>query len=90
MEKQEKVNTYKVEVLDSIAAIKQECRTLGYALKVIRDTNGVHAEMKRKARLLLNSKSGLEAYKLCAEKCRKTKSGNFTPFYVLQYLKKVA
>jgi hypothetical protein len=74
-------------VLDSNKALKENCKTLGYALKLISECTNVHAKLKEGAKEL--QKKGNEAkYKECAENCRKTKDGKFTPFYVLQYLYK--
>lgn len=78
-----------VDVLNSNKALKQNCKTLGFALKLISECANVHSILKNSAKQL--QKKGNEAmYKDCAENCRKTKDGNFTPFYVLQYLYKIA
>lgn len=83
---QKKAIEYK-DVLDSNKALKENCKTLGYALKLISECANVHDKLKESAKLL--QKKGNEAmYKECAENCRKTKDGKFTPFYVLQYLYK--
>ena len=74
-------------VLDSNKALKENCKTLGYALKLISECTNVHPKLKESAKEL--QKKGNETkYKECAENCRKTKDGKFTPFYVLQYLYK--
>lgn len=76
--------TYKEAVLASNKAMKQECRTLGYALRLIEQTEGVDAEIRKVAKHVV--KSG-EAYTKVQEECRRNKvTGTFVPFYVLQYL----
>ena len=86
-EASKKVDTnYKLQVLDSNAILKQESKTLGYCIKVL--TNNINI-LKLSPLMVKNLNAinkGSEAYKLAVNNCRKSKKGNYSPFYLLQYL----
>jgi hypothetical protein len=86
-ETSKKVDTnYKVEVLESNKLLKQESKTLGYCIKVL--TNNINI-LKLSANMVDNLQAinkDSEAYKLAVNNCRKSKNGNYSPFYLLQYL----
>lgn len=75
--------SYKEAVLASNKAMKQECKSLGYALRLIEQTEGVNDELRKVAKHV--SKAS-EAYQKVSNEARKSKGGSFVPFYVLQYL----
>jgi hypothetical protein len=77
----ESKKSYKDLVLGGNQVLKSEVRTLGFALKLIRDTAGISPQFQKIARELLKDS---EMYKNFANNVRKTKAGNFTPFYVMQ------
>ena len=81
-----KESKYKTEVLESNKLLKQESVKLGYCVKVlINNTN-----ILKLSPLMVNNLKAInkdsEAYKLAVNNCRKSKKGNYSPFYLLQYL----
>ena len=78
-----KVSNYELIVLDSNKALKLECKTLGYAFKMITETKGVNAELIKKAKEVLKSKA---LYDTFAADVRKNKKGQYVPFYCMQLL----
>lgn len=78
-----KVSNYETIVLTSNKALKLECKTLGYAFKMITETKGVNAELVKKAKEVQKSKA---LYDKFAADVRKNKQGQFVPFYCMQLL----
>lgn len=79
-------SSYKVEVLESNKLLKQESVKLGYCVKVlINNTNILKLSPIMVKNLNLINKDS-EVYKLAVLNCRKSKNGNYSPFYLLQYL----
>lgn len=71
---------YKKQVLDVNANLKKESKTLGGAIKLLKALTDDEQTLK-----------SLEAieFKVLKKKCRKSKSGNYSPFFVLQALYKI-
>jgi hypothetical protein len=79
-------SNYKTEVLESNKLLKQESVKLGYCVKVL--INNINI-LKLSANMVDNLQAinkDSEAYKLAVNNCRKSKNGNYSPFYLLQYL----
>jgi hypothetical protein len=79
-------SNYKTEVLESNKLLKQESKTLGYCVKVL--TNNIN--ILKLSPLMVKNLNAInkdsEVYKLAVLNCRKSKNGNYSPFYLLQYL----
>jgi hypothetical protein len=81
-----KESTYKLHVLNSNKILKEESAKLGYCIKVlINNTNILNLSPLMLKNLQAINKDS-EAYKLAVNNCRKSKNGNYSPFYLLQYL----
>jgi hypothetical protein len=78
-----KTSNYATKVFGSNEAMKQECKTLGYAFRMIINTDGVDADLKKMAKTVQSDKV---AYDTFATKVRKNPKGQFVPFYCLQLL----
>jgi hypothetical protein len=78
-----KTSNYATKVFGSNEAMKQECKTLGYAFRMIINTDGVDADLKKMAKVVQSDKV---AYDTFATKVRKNPKGQFVPFYCLQLL----
>jgi hypothetical protein len=78
------VSEYKKDVLQVNKALKQECLKFGYSVKVLKQfapiTNKKHIELIN----LINTDSNI--YKQVEKNVRKTKNGNYSAFYLLQYI----
>lgn len=83
-----KESDYKQQVLNSNAILKTECVKLGYAVKVLVNNLNLLTINQAQKSLLMDVNNKPEQYKHCANNCRKSKNGNYSPFYVLQYLYK--
>lgn len=75
---------YKLNVLAANSAIKIECKTLNGALKLTKIFLANKDEFKETLDAL--EKIG---YPMLKKHCRKSKSGNYTPFYILQAVYKL-
>lgn len=75
------MSTYKKQVLDVNASLKKESKTLGGAIKMLKALSNDEQTLKR-----LNETD----FKVLKKKCRKSKSGNYSPFFVLQALYKIS
>lgn len=73
-------SAYKKQVLDVNANLKKESKTLGGAIKLLKALTDDEQTLK-----------SLEAieFKVLKKKCRKSKAGNYSPFFVLQALYKI-
>lgn len=80
-----KESLYKVMVLESNKRLKEDCNKLGYALKVLTTTEGIHSDIVKVCKL---AKKDKDIYKEIADNCRKTKKGFYRPFYVMQHIYK--
>jgi len=78
-----KTSNYAAKVFGSNEAMKQECKTLGYAFRMILNTEGVDLDLKKMAKTVQSDKV---AYDTFATKVRKNPKGQFVPFYCLQLL----
>jgi hypothetical protein len=82
-----KESDYKLQVLDSNAILKQESKTIGFCIKVILNNIKLLPNITETMVKNLNAiNKDSEAYKLAVNNCRKSKKGNYSPFYLLQYL----
>jgi hypothetical protein len=77
--------TYKNLVLEANAALKVEAKTFGYTVKTLLNFSGTPKEFLTMLKAI-NKDS--EKFKTAAENVRRTKSGNYSAFYLLQYLYK--
>ncbi len=75
------------DVKSSKLALRTECRTLAYALKLIGEIKGVHALIAAQAK---RAKKYPDFYKTVEVQVKRTKSGNFSPSLTIEYLSKVA
>lgn len=83
--KEVKKSDYALKVLDTNKALKEESAKLGYCIKQL---EGIKLPTQFAAYLgKIRKDSNL--YKQVESECRKSKSGRFTAFYLLQYLYKV-
>lgn len=81
---------YKSDVLSVNKALKEESLKLGYCIKKLislSDAIKLHPTMLANLQAI-NTDS--EEYKKAVEKIKKTKSGNYSPFVLLQYLYKIS
>ena len=81
--KPKKSSEYERIVLSSNQALKLECKTLGYAFKMIIETKGVNSELIKQAKEVQRNKAIYDDFALTV---RKTKKGSFVPFYCMQLL----
>lgn len=81
-----KVSSYKNEVLESNKILKQESIKLGYCVKVLINNVNILKLSPLMIKNLHAINKDSEAYKLAVQNCRKSKTGNYSPFYLLQYL----
>jgi hypothetical protein len=81
-----KESSYKVEVLESNKLLKQESVKLGYCVKVLINNTNILKLSPLMVKNLQAINKDSEAYKLAVNNCRKSKNGNYSPFYLLQYL----
>ena len=70
-----KVNNYKANVLEANKELKQETKTLKGSLQILK--------ILSKNEEVIKACSEVDYAKL-KKACRKSKSGNYSPFYVLQ------
>lgn len=85
-----KVSDYKKQVINSNAKLKSTHRTLGGCLKNMyhfADDMGLTASQKKVVKLL---RGDGKAYAEFQKVCRKSKSGNYSPFFVLQAIYKAS
>lgn len=81
-----KESAYKLHVLDSNKILKEESAKLGFCIKVLMNNSNI---LKLSPLMLKNLQAinkDSEAYKLALNNCRKSKKGNYSAFYLLQYL----
>jgi len=84
------VSAYKVNVLDVNAALKVERATLGHCLTLLVQTaKTINLPVSFLSAIKAVQKDSAK-YKALSANVRTTKTGKFTPFYVLQYLHKNA
>lgn len=81
-----KESNYKVIVLNSNKALKEDCNTLGYALKVLTTTEGINKTIVDYCK---KAKKDKAIYSDMVKNVRNTKKGYFRPFYVMQYIYKI-
>lgn len=81
-----KASKYKTEVLESNKLLKQESVKLGYCVKVLINNTNILKLSPIMVKNLNAINKDSEAYKLAVNNCRKSKKGNYSPFYLLQYL----
>ena len=81
-----KESTYKLHVLETAKILKEESKTLGYCIKVLINNINILKFSPLMAKNLQSINKDSEAYKLAVNNCRKSKNGNYSPFYLLQYL----
>lgn len=81
-----KESSYKIEVLESNKLLKQESVKLGYCVKVLINNTNILKLSPLMIKNLNAINKDSEVYKLAVLNCRKSKSGNYSPFYLLQYL----
>lgn len=81
-----KESSYKIEVLESNKLLKQESVKLGYCVKVLINNTNILKLSPIMVKNLQAINKDSEAYKLAVLNCRKSKNGNYSPFYLLQYL----
>ena len=81
-----KESNYKVEVLESNKLLKQESVKLGYCVKVLINNTNILKLSPLMVKNLQAINKDSEVYKLAVLNCRKSKNGNYSPFYLLQYL----
>jgi len=81
-----KESNYKTEVLESNKLLKQESVKLGYCVKVLINNTNILKLSPLMVKNLQAINKDSEAYKLAVNNCRKSKNGNYSPFYLLQYL----
>ena len=81
-----KESSYKIEVLESNKLLKQESVKLGYCVKVLINNTNILKLSPIMVKNLQAINTDSEAYKLAVLNCRKSKNGNYSPFYLLQYL----
>ena len=85
-----KVSDYKKQVLNTNAKLKSTHKTLGGCLKNMHHFGidmGLSASQKSTVKLL---RGNHELYKEFQKVCRKSKNGNYSPFYVLQAMYKAS
>jgi hypothetical protein len=86
VKKEKQTSEYNNTVLASNKILKEESKKLGYCIKVL--TNNINilklSPLMVKNLQAINKDS--EVYKLAVNNCRKSKNGNYSPFYLLQYL----
>lgn len=75
------------EIKSSKLALRTECRTLAYALKIIGEIKGVNELIAAQAK---RAKKYPEFYKAIETGVKRTKSGNFSPSLTIEYLAKVS
>jgi hypothetical protein len=81
-----KESNYKVKVLESNKLLKQESVKLGYCVKVLINNTNILKLSPLMVKNLNAINKDSEVYKLAVLNCRKSKNGNYSPFYLLQYL----
>ena len=81
-----KVSTYKIHVLETAKILKEESKTLGYCIKVLMNNISILKFSPLMVKNLQAINKDSEAYKLAVNNCRKSKNGNYSPFYLIQYL----
>ena len=74
------VSNYRVKVLDVNASLKKESKTLGGAIKLLKALT--------EDETTLNAINSVDFKKL-KKVCRKSKKGNYSPFFILQALYKI-
>ena len=88
--KKTKVSQYKKQVLETNKALRTTHKTLGGCLKnmwFFRDDMKLSKAQTTVVKLL---RSDDKAYKSFQNICRKSKAGNYSPFYVLQAIYKAS
>lgn len=81
-----KESTYKIHVLATAKILKEESAKLGYCVKVLINNINILTISPLMLKNLQAINKDSEAYKLAVNNCRKSKNGNYSPFYLLQYL----
>jgi hypothetical protein len=79
---------YQRRVLKPIQALKAHCKTIGYARDILLDLPADYVPSEVKA-ILTASKKDSGLYKELVNGTRKSKSGNYSPFYLLQCIHRV-
>jgi len=83
-----KQGAYKINVLSTNKALRQNCKTLGGAVKllwVFRTEIGLSARYTKIIRAIMQDDA---IYKVFKTNCRISKAGNYAPFFVLQAIHK--
>ena len=81
------LTNYQINVLNVNKALKSECKSLGGARSILMTFSQAINLAPKFVRILKASKSK-ENYEILVSKVRTSKSGNFTPFFILQSLHK--
>jgi hypothetical protein len=77
----------KEQLKESKAAMRTECRTLAFALKLIIEAKGVDANLSR---IAAKARKEPELYAKIEAGCKRTKTGNFSPSLTIEFIAKVA
>lgn len=77
------MKTYKDLVIGTNRALKEDCKTFGYNIKLLNEFKDMPKELKP---YLVKLKKDKEFYQKASKEVRTTKAGAFRPFYTLQYL----
>lgn len=82
---------YKEDVLSNHADMKKESKTLGFAIKMLKQVSAEtgYALTPSHAKILNAAKKDEELYKFIAENVRTTASGGYNAFYLRQLLHKI-
>ena len=87
MKKQSKSN-YKVNVLDTNVNLKKELKSLGGCRALLLNNTKEIGLSPKFAQILRQSKKDENLYKFLVNNVRTSRSGNYSPFYLLQFMHK--
>jgi len=80
------MSNYRKQVLDVNKSLKVELKSFNGAAKLLIAMDAPTAKQKRLLRAILKDKV---LYNIAKDNVRKSKSGNISPFFILQFLYKV-
>jgi hypothetical protein len=83
----QKVTNYQTNVLNVNKSLHKECKSLGGARAILL-TFAKQTNMKASFIRLLKLSESKENYEMLTAKVRKSKNGNYSPFFILQSLNK--
>lgn len=81
-----KVSNYKANVLNVNKELKIEAKSFNGACKILLALDAPNKSQKKLIRAILKDKV---LYNIAIQNVRKSKAGNYSPFFVLQFLHKV-